>query len=201
MTKVMTLPDDEEFNAMLEELVEFSASRIGAEGGVTPTLVTHEFTVDDDDDLMSEENHHLLYGFLPEKKHEVMFTIGEMMALEFRMVRAMFFVSEAWMVQAPYTGNLEADIANAKAQTRTHVLHVSGMVADGRANAASIMIEHDEEDKEIAGAIHWMRYGNSPSGILDAGCCDTFFKGYRQGVEQKMTPHPGRADAKGARWN
>jgi hypothetical protein len=110
------------------------------------------------------------------RRHEILMGVGARFGREGKLVRAIFFVTEAWVSLQ------ESDCPRKYAlpeqdPDRKEVIQVAGMAYDGRSCLAQIAVTRNKRDRIIAGEMKLVPYGDDDAKVTN-NICKAFFRGF-----------------------
>lgn len=188
----MEFISDEEFNTALTDTAEAARAQLARqdEQDFTPSLFTCEWQVDEDGTLLAAHSLHVFLGFDMNNRREILRDLGVNMGRKLDMVRAVFFLSEAWVSKRPDLYRLPEQDPD-----RTEIIIIAGMSADGRCNHGRVQVTRDANNMMVPGEIELRRYGADPNLTMRNKICEAFFVGYREGIMEALALRLEKADS------
>lgn len=180
------LMPDSEFNAALESAANSARGLLltTRPRSFTPMMHLCQFSLDGaTGELTPFMTIVLLSGFNMDLRRQTLDKLGAQMGRDMAIIRAAFFLSEAWVSMQPANEprkyRLPEDDPN-----RQEVITVAGLTLDGRAAMAKIDVRRDKSERMIPGEITLLLVSSEVK--VKNAIVGAFFMGYQRGLREAL---------------
>jgi hypothetical protein len=189
MPDLMPMLTDAEYAELLARAADLARHVLTTEPlsqDFTPTLVVHSFDPDTSDPRDPVTVCPLL-GYDVDKRREILHATGELFGRDLKLLRAVFFLSEAWISRDRSYGLPENDPA------RQEVIIIGGLTIDGRSCLGRVHVTRDAANNMVAGETELFAYGPDAEVKVTSRICAHFFLGYQEGLRAALVAQGGAA--------